>query len=146
MFQGRFVHTMDSKGRVSIPPGYRLELQRRSDRAPILTNADQYLLLFPFEDWDALAQRIVGLSAFDPDVRAIRRMMISGASECPIDAQGRLLVPPVLRGHAQLEREVVLAGVGACMELWDKARFDANLTNTLARFPEISSGMAKLGT
>ena len=51
MFRGRFVHTMDSKGRVSIPSGFRMELQRRSERAPILTNADQCLLLYPYEDW-----------------------------------------------------------------------------------------------
>ena len=120
MFRGRFVHTLDSKGRVSIPSGFRLELQRRSERAPILTNADQCLLLYPYEDWCDFEQRIVGLSSFDPDVQAFARMMISGASECPIDAQGRILVPPVLREHARLEREAMIAGVGPRIELWDR--------------------------
>ena len=72
-------------------------------------------------------------------------MMISGASECPIDAQGRILVPPVLREHARLEREVTIAGVGSRIELWDKASFDADLQKTRARYLEISSVMAKLG-
>jgi MraZ protein len=146
MFRGRFVHTMDSKGRVSIPSGFRLEFQRRSDRAPILTNADRCLLLYPYEDWCEFEQRIVGVSAFDPDVQAFARMMISGATECPIDAQGRILVPPVLREHAHLERETMIAGVGPRVELWDKSRFDAEMTKTQARYDEISSAMAKLGT
>jgi len=145
MFRGRFVHTMDSKGRVSIPSGFRLELQRRSERAPILTNADQCLVLYPYEDWCDYEQQIVGRASFDPDAQAFARMMISGASECPIDAQGRILVPPVLRELARLEREAVIAGVGPRIELWDKARFDADLQKTQARFPEISSAMARLG-
>jgi MraZ protein len=146
MFRGRFVHTMDSKGRVSIPVGYRAELQRRSERAPFLTNADQCLLLFPYDDWCEFEARIVGSSSFDPDVLAFGRMMISGASECPIDAQGRILVPPVLREDARLEREVMIAGVGPRIELWNKASFDADLQKTRARYLEISSVMAKLGT
>jgi len=146
MFRGRFVHTMDSKGRVSIPSGFRVELQRRSERAPILTNADEYLVLYPYEDWCQYEQQIVGRSSFDPDAQAYARMMISGASECPIDAQGRILVPPVLREYARLEREAIFAGVGPRIELWDKVRFDANLQKTQARYLEISSAMAKLGT
>jgi MraZ protein len=71
-------------------------------------------------------------------------MMISGAAECPIDAQGRILVPPVLRKHAGLEREATIAGVGAKIEIWDTTRFDANLQKTRARFFEISSAVSKL--
>ncbi len=146
MFRGRFVHTMDSKGRVSIPPVYRAELHRRGEQAPFLTNSNECLLLFPHEDWFEFEAQIVGSSSFDPDVLSFGRMMISGASECPIDAQGRILVPPVLREDARLEREVVIAGVGARIEIWNKASFDADLQKTRARYLEISSVMAKLGT
>ncbi len=145
MFRGRFVHSMDSKGRVSIPPAHRAELQRRSERAPVLTTSDRCLLLFPFEDWEAFEARIVDSSAFDPDALSFGRMVISAASECPIDAQGRILVPPALREDARLEREVMVAGVGPKIELWNKASFDADLQKTRARYLEISSVMAKLG-
>jgi MraZ protein len=144
MFRGRFEHTMDSKGRVSIPPGFRVELQRISDRAPILTNGENCLLLFPFEDWSVYESQIAEVSSFDPDAQDYARMMISGAAECPIDAQGRILVPPVLRKHAGLEREATIAGVGAKIEIWDTTRFDANLQKTRARFFEISSAVSKL--
>ena len=32
MFRGRSVHTIDAKNRISIPAGYRVEFERRSDR------------------------------------------------------------------------------------------------------------------
>jgi MraZ protein len=144
MFRGRFIHTIDTKGRISIPSGFRMELERRSERAPILTNAFRCLHLYPFEDWCEVERRIVENETEDTDFQAYQRMMISGATECPIDKQGRLLVPPHLREHAGLERDVTIAGVGPRVEIWDKARFDADLMKTQARFSEIASMVAGL--
>jgi len=140
------VHTIDTKNRMSLPAGFRQELQRRSDQPPILTNAHECLDLFPFEDWLEFEERIVGIASVDPEAQAYARMMISGATPCPIDKQGRILVPPHLRDHAGLDREVTVAGVGPKIELWDKARFEANLTQTNARYPEMARSVAaKLG-
>jgi MraZ protein len=144
MFRGRFVHTIDSKGRINIPSGFRMELERRSERAPILTNADRCLHLYPFEDWCEVERKIVENETENVDFQAYQRMMISGAAECPIDKQGRLLLPQYLREHAGLEREVTIAGVGPRIEIWDKARFDADLMKTQARFNEIASTVAGL--
>ena len=142
MFRGRFVHTIDTKGRISIPSGFRAELERRSDRPPILTNAFQCLHLYPYEDWIEVERKIVENSTEDLDMQAYQRMMISGASECPIDKQGRMLIPQILREHAGLEKEVAIAGTGLRIELWDKSRFDADMLRTQARFHEIASLVA----
>ena len=136
------MHTIDGKNRMSLPASFRLELQRRSDHPPILTNAHQCLELYPYEDWLAFEQQIVGIAAVDPEAQAYARMMISGAAECPVDKLGRILVPPHLREHAALEREVTVAGVGPKIELWDKARFAASMTNIQARFPEVAQSVA----
>jgi MraZ protein len=147
MFRGRFVHTIDSKNRMSLPAGFRTELQRRSDQPPILTNAHQCLELHPYEDWQQFEERIVGIATIDPRAQALARMMVSGAVECPIDRQGRILVPQHLREYAGLEREVTVAGVGPKIELWNSARFEANLIQTQARYEEISIDLAaKLGS
>ena len=121
-----------------------MELERRSERAPILTNADRCLHLYPYEDWCEVERRIVENETENVDFQAYQRMMISGAAECPIDKQGRLLLPQYLREHAGLEREVTIAGVGPRIEIWDKARFDADLMKTQARFNEIASTVAGL--
>ncbi len=144
MFRGRYVHTIDAKGRLSIPAGFRMELERKSEKAPILTNLLECLALYPYEDWLALEQKLCQTSQLQPEVQAFQRFMVSGAVECPVDRQGRILVPPYLRGHAQLEREVTIAGVGPRVELWDKQRFDQDLTRTQARFHEIAGVVAGL--
>lgn len=138
------MHTIDSKGRISIPSGFRAELERRSERAPILTNGYQCLHLYPYEDWCEVERKIVENSTENLDVQSYQRMMISGASECPIDKQGRMLIPPVLREHAALSKDVTIAGVGPRIEVWDKQRFDADLMKTQDRFNEIASTVAGL--
>ena len=147
MFRGRHHHTIDAKGRVSIPAGYRMELQRRSDQAPILTADENCLRLFPFDDWCDYEEKIVKHAEADPNARDYARLVISGAVEAPIDKQGRVLVPGYLREHANLEKDVTLAGVGHTVELWDTTRLQGNLNQTQANFRSISTEVAeKLGS
>jgi MraZ protein len=143
MFRGRHSHTIDNKGRVSIPVVYRMELQQRSDQPPFLAADDHCLRLYPFDDWRNHERKIVAEAELDPDARDYARLVVSGATEAPLDKQGRILVPQYLREHAHLEREVTIAGVGLTVEIWDTARFLMNLKETQANFRSISTGMAK---
>ena len=142
MFRGRSVHTIDSKNRMSIPAGFRVILNSQGDQAPILTNDAACLALYPYEDWCSLEESLLNLSSIDPDVGDYARFMVSGATECSIDKQGRILVPPTLRDYAGFDREVVVAGVGNHLELWDKTRFDAEIMKIQTRFSEIRSSVA----
>ena len=119
-----------------------MELQRHSDRAPILTTHLQCLHLYPHEDWVDFEERLGGVASLDPDAQRLARWMISGAVEAPIDNQGRMLVPPFLRDRAQLGREVAILGVGKRMEIWNRERLDADLNGTESRFNEISAELA----
>lgn len=132
------MHTIDSKNRMSLPAAFRQELQEHGERPPILTAAHQCLQLHPYELWEAVEDELVEDMVFDPERQSLARMMISDAVECPIDKNGRILVPPYLRESAGLDREVTVAGVGPMIELWDKARFEEEKQNTRARFPEMS--------
>jgi len=147
MARGRSAHTMDAKGRISIPAGLRVELQVEKDRPPFLTNlADCPALgLYAHDHWLEIERRLETMSQIQPEVQSFRRLFVSGAVESPIDAQGRVLIPPHLREHAGLEREVIIAGVGRRIEIWDKARFDEELQQTRDRSREISSVLAELG-
>jgi MraZ protein len=152
---------MDAKGRVSIPAGLRMELQAENDRPPLLRMELQAendrppfltslvdcpaLGLYSRDRWLEIEHRLENMSQAHPGVQSYRRLVISGAVESPFDAQGRVLVPPHLREHAGLEREVTIAGVGSRIEIWDKARFDEELQQTRERSQEISSLAAELG-
>ena len=145
MFRGRFLHTIDSKGRVSIPAGFRMEIQRRSDRPPILSILPDCLALYPAEDWDTVEKRITDVDPLRIDGHAIQRFLISSCVECPPDAQGRILIPPFLREHAKIEKEVTILGAGKRIEIWDPARAEQELLRTQAQFREISTEVSKLG-
>lgn len=147
MARGRFSHTMDSKGRVSIPVVLRNEIQAQDERPPIVTNLVDCpaVGLFSHDRWLEIEQRLTSMSQVQPEIQSIQRLLVSGAVECPFDAQGRILVPPHLREHAGLEREVTIAGVGRRIEIWDKARFDEELTRIRERGREVSAVAAELG-
>jgi MraZ protein len=125
-----------------------LELQGRSEHAPIVTNgvteAGNCLWLYGYEDWCEYESRIVKLAPNNLDVQAYVRFMVSGATECPIDGQGRTLLPAFLREHAKLEREVTINGVGPRIEIWNKALFDENQTRTQEDFQRIAAVVAGL--
>jgi MraZ protein len=142
MFRGRHVHTIDAKGRVSIPATFRTEIMTRSENAPILTNDKGCLALYANEDWVDIEESLAAQSQVRPETKAYIRFVVSGATECPFDSQGRILIPAHLRDHAHLEREVTIAGVGPRIEIWDKALFDQELQRTLAQFDEIASVVA----
>jgi len=117
---------MDSKGRVSIPSRYRDLLQERQDRQLILTNWDDYVLAFPESEWVKVEAKLGELALFRQEIRSFQRFLISGVEYCPLDRQGRILVPQNLRDYANLNREVALVGAVRCFELWDKATFEAH--------------------
>jgi len=149
MFRGRFSHTIDAKGRVSVPSGFRAMLQSSSDQAPIvtngLTNAGECLWLYPYEIWSRYEDRLAELPPDNLKAQRYVRFMVSGATECPIDNQGRSLLPGFLREYAKLDREVTIAGVGKRIEIWNKAKFDDDQSNTQAHFQRIASVVADLG-
>jgi MraZ protein len=147
MARGHVHHVLDSKGRVAIPQGYRMELSAQDQRPPILAALidKQALGLYGHSRWQEIEERLESMSQVQPEVQAVRRMLVSGAVECPVDGQGRILIPPHLREHAGLERDVTFAGVGARIEIWSKERYDAEIRQTRERAHEIATIAAQLG-
>ena len=101
MFRGRFFNVMDDKGRITIPPRYRDILKVRQEQQLIVTNLDGYLIAFPMSEWETIEQRFSRVSDFRKDLRSFIRFFVSGASECPLDRQGRILLPPNLHDVRQ---------------------------------------------
>ena len=124
MFKGSFFNIMDNKGRVSIPVRYREILQERQDRQLILTNWDGYILAFPQSEWVKVEAKLGELALFRKDYRAFQRFLISGVEECPLDRQGRILIPQSLRDYGKLGREVAIVGVVRNFEIWDREHYD----------------------
>jgi MraZ protein len=145
MFRGRFEHTIDSKGRVSIPAKFRELLAEKYDERLILTNFDRCLVAYPFEEWRSVEEKVGSLSMVKREVRAFQRFFISGAAECPIDKLGRILIPPTLRDYAQLGRSVVFNGMLKKFEIWSKDRWQEEIKRSEENFEGMSEALAGLG-
>jgi len=145
MFRGRFEHTIDSKGRVSIPAKFRELLVEKYDERLILTNFDRCLVAYPFEEWRSVEDKVGSLSMVKKEVRAFQRFFISGAAECPIDKLGRILIPPTLRDYAQLARNVVFNGMLKKFEIWSKDRWQEEIKRSEENFEGMSEALAGLG-
>ena len=145
MFRGRFEHTIDSKGRVSIPAKFRELLAEKYDERLILTNFDRCLVAYPFEEWRSVEDKVGSLSMVKKEVRAFQRFFISGAAECPIDKLGRILIPPTLRDYAELARNVVFNGMLKKFEIWSKDRWQEEIKRSEENFEGMSEALAGLG-
>jgi MraZ protein len=137
MFRGRHDHTIDAKGRLSIPRVFRGELVGAGENPPMLVNEKDHLALFPAEVWAAEERKLLEMSSMDPDAQRLRRFYATGSVPCPIDSQGRILVPAFLREHADLDKNVIVAGVLERVEIWTPSRFEAGQSETVIGLEEI---------
>lgn len=116
MFLGQFVHSVDSKGRITVPVRFRAAL---SSGAYLTQGFERNLMVYTTDSFSQLAEKAKTLTTTDPEARAIRRVIFGGAADVDLDSQGRILVPPFLRDYAQLEEEAAIVGAGEYFEIWD---------------------------
>ncbi|NLJ33988.1 MAG: division/cell wall cluster transcriptional repressor MraZ [Firmicutes bacterium] len=117
MFMGEYRHTIDSKGRLIIPVKFRDGLGASFVATKGLDNC---LFLYPHGEWSNLELKLKSLPFTQADARAFVRFFFSGASECELDKQGRILLAPNLREYAGLGRDVVVIGVSNRVEVWSE--------------------------
>jgi MraZ protein len=120
VFQGASQLTLDGKGRVSMPSRHRDSLAANCDgRLTVTRHPDGCLLVYPRPTWELRREQIAQLPY---SARALQRLLLGNATDVDLDSAGRLLVPTELRAGAQLERDLMLLGMGAHFELWDAVR------------------------
>ncbi|MBA2411813.1 MAG: division/cell wall cluster transcriptional repressor MraZ [Pseudomonadota bacterium] len=139
MFQGASQLTLDGKGRLSMPSRHRDSLAASCDgRLTVTRHPDGCLLIYPRPAWDARREQIAQLPF---SARALQRLLLGNATDVDLDSAGRVLVPTELRAAAQLERDLMLLGMGAHFELWDAARLSEHERAALANgLPESAAG------
>jgi MraZ protein len=146
MFRGHFPHSLDAKGRVSLPSRFRDVLTAEGDSRFVLTPSpfDPCLHLYPMRAWEEFERKVAELPSLARTTAQFRRLYVSAAVECELDAAGRVLVPPQLRAHARLEKEAMWAGMGRMLELWSKTDFEQALQVTPEDEEALRSAMEQL--
>jgi MraZ protein len=127
-FRGNCVHTLDEKGRVSLPSEFRKVLSDRSQKAVVLTNyiseGSRCVEGFALDAWEDFESTLREKSRFSSKLQRLENFYLSRASECGIDGNGRILVPTYLRTYAALERDVVFTASIHGFRIWDKRVWD----------------------
>lgn len=135
MFRGFSSVSLDSKGRVAIPRRYRERLMEDADGNLVqtLNPLDRSLWLYPLPDWELIEEKLAHLSDFDKQSRRTKQMMRGYATDCQLDAHGRILVPAELRDYACIDRQAVILGQGNKFEIWNKASWEEQREHWLNR-------------
>jgi MraZ protein len=125
MFTGEHDHTIDEKGRVTLPARCREAL---AGGLVLARGLDSNVDVYPRSTWDSVVQaRLAELDPLSREARTLRRFFFAGAMDTEPDRQGRVLVPAALQRHASLERDVVIAGVDDHLEIWDRRAWAEHL-------------------
>ncbi|MFC4159964.1 division/cell wall cluster transcriptional repressor MraZ [Chitinimonas lacunae] len=137
MFSGVTNLNLDSKGRLAIPAKHRDALLEQGEGRLIVTvDPSRCLLIYPHPSWLPVRDKLNNLPAFNPQARALQRLILGHAEEVELDAAGRILIAPALRSFAALGRSVALVGLGSKFELWDELRWQAQTAAALAMSPQ----------
>lgn len=115
MFLGQFQHSIDEKGRMTIPVRFRESLE---DGAYITEGFDANLLVLTKENFEVMIEKIEKLSLTNPRAREFKRIFFGGASRVEFDRAGRILIPAFLREKAELMNEAIVVGMGESFEIW----------------------------
>ena len=119
MFRGINVINIDGKGRLAVPTRYREALS--AELVVTIDTEETCLLLYPAMQWQVIEDNLQRLPSFNVAARRIQRLLIGHATDVELDGNGRVLIPPLLRDYAKLDKRVVMIGQGNKFEVWDEA-------------------------
>lgn len=138
MFIGKYQVKLDPKGRISVPARFREILKAKASTQLIITLFDGCLVAYPFDEWQEVERKARELSTSRRDVRIFLRMFYANAADCPMDRQGRILLPENIRKAAGLEKEVFMVGVGPKFEIWSRERWERSVETPSDKLVEIA--------
>lgn len=142
MFLGEYSHTVDAKGRLTIPARFRAEL----GLGLVITRGYQKCLaVYPQEEWLRLATKVAQMPSTSRETMAYNYLIFASASEATLDSAGRILIPAYLREYAGIENQVTIVGVNTHVEIWSPERWRETVARASENLEEILAAMTRMG-
>ncbi len=142
MLIGEYEHSLDVKGRLIMPAKLREDM---GEKFIITKGLDGCLFGFSQNEWSNFEEKLKTLPLTNKNARDFVRFFLSGAIECEIDKQGRFLIASNLREYANMEKDVVIIGVGTRLEIWNKDKWKEYNSEENISADEIAENMTMLG-
>ncbi len=149
MFRGKFEHTIDDKGRVSVPVRFREFLQATNDDRVVITNfmisSVRCLDVYPHAVWVQLEEKLRAKPQFDQRILRFQNYYFANAHDCVLDKQGRILLPPTLREYAGLKKDAVFTSALEKFRIWDREQWSQVFGEAEQSFIERPEDLNDLG-
>ncbi|MCX6812011.1 MAG: division/cell wall cluster transcriptional repressor MraZ [Candidatus Berkelbacteria bacterium] len=142
MFIGEYHHTIDDKGRTSIPAKFRGGL---ASGCVVTRGLDKCLWIYPAGEWQNLAEKIADLPITQKNARSFSRLMLAGASDSNLDRIGRINLPSYLRSYADLKKDVVIVGIYNRIEIWPADVWEKFKGEMEENGEEIAENLSEIG-
>ncbi len=138
-FIGEYVCKLDSKGRLSLPSGMRKQLNPEDQEQFVVNRGlGGNLNLYPLSEWDRVMAKLRKLNRFKAKNLKFVRMFQNGATKLSVDGNGRILLPKALMEFAGVTKEIVLAANIDQFEIWDKAKYDDEMSDDWSDFADLA--------
>ena len=138
MFMGEFHHNLDEKNRLIIPSKFRSELGKSF---VVTRGLEECLFVYSMDEWNKIVEKLRSLPFTNKDARTFMRMFLSGATECELDNNGRIIIPSNLLNYASLEKECTVIGVNERLEIWSSSKYDNFFNENVAKFSDVAEGL-----
>lgn len=138
---------LDAKGRMTFPSRYRDGLRKHCDGHLVITldiNGEPCLRIYPLPEWEIISQEIMAPGSSAPELRLIQERFVGQAEDCELDANGRILLPQMLRARVGLDKRLVLVGLGNRFELWDETIWEERQSRSLKDLMQTEGGQHAL--
>jgi MraZ protein len=142
MFIGEFRHSIDEKGRVSLPAKFRAAL---ASGCVVTRGLDRCLWVYPQGEWQSLAEKIADLPITQKNARSFSRLMLAGASDVDLDRIGRVNLPSYLREYAGLKKDVVIVGIYNRIEIWPVTAWENFKKEMEENSTEVAENLSEIG-
>jgi MraZ protein len=139
-FTGTFEHNLDAKKRLTIPSKFRADLSK----GVYLSRAmDNCISLYPAQTYTEMAEQALSQvrNPLSQQGRELRRLLYGNALETELDSAGRVMLTQRFLEHAGIDREVVITGVGDCLELWDRSSWEGYESDLTARASDLTESL-----
>jgi MraZ protein len=144
-FRGTFEHALDAKNRLTVPARFRPALAGGAVLArshEVTPGSARCVSIWTPDGYDRFTARVLdGLNPLSPEARQLQRFFFNNSYDVELDSANRLVVPEQMRRYAGLSKDVVVAGSGECIELWDRTAYDGYQDELMTRIPDIATGL-----
>jgi MraZ protein len=145
IFRGTFEHALDAKHRLTVPSKFRAALAEGAVLAKaseIEPGSPRCVSIWTAEGYEEFTGRVLaGLNPLSPKARDLKRFFFNNSFDVELDSANRLMIPATLMEYAALDKTVVVAGSGECLELWDRDAYNAYQDGVMTRIPDIAASL-----